>query len=97
MIRSGQAVFGGLIAAAVAVVLAFGGFLISTADTGPSGEQLPGPIVILPDPSASTKSSAPDPAPSPAPIPEPIPPPIPIPIPPPVPPPSSSSAGGGGT
>ncbi len=58
MIRSSQAVFAGLIAAAVVVVLAFGGFLISTADSGASGEQLPGPIVVLPDPGASIKSSA---------------------------------------
>ncbi len=103
VIRPGQGVFAGLIAAAVIVVLSFGGFLIGTADRGPSGERLPGPIVILPDPTSTLKSPVAEPTPLPVPIPAPVPPPIPVPPPVPapdgggqVPPPPADDDDGGG-
>ncbi len=83
VIRSARAVLAGLIVAAAVVVLTFGGFLISTGDSGPTQGPLPAPIVIIPE-GASTavpKSPTPEPTPTPAPIP----PPAPIPEPPPAP------------
>ncbi len=67
VIRAGQGVLAGLITVAVIVILAFGGFLIGTADSGPSVDQLPAPIVILPEATSAVKSPAPVPAPVPVP------------------------------
>lgn len=98
MLQSDRGMLAGLIAAAVIVILAFGGFLIGTVDPGPAGDRMPAPIVIIPEenPSKSpVQTLPPTPVPGPAPAPIPLPPPVPAPDGQ-VPPPPADDGGGGG-
>lgn len=90
MMRPGRGVILGVLGTVAVGLLAFAGFLIGTAGSGPTVGELPAPIVVQPDEPEEKASSIPTKPPAPVPAPAPVPPqpppgPAPIPVPEPAP------------